>query len=614
MDVGSSPLSALTVLVLCMPGVFLAGRAVARWLGGAVDVRSVVAPGLSVAMWLLAVHIIGLVTHSFRRAFIAGTVGVAAFGVGSWIVQRRSRGVYFASAKPRIPRSYWVGALAATGLMAPMFITWCMHDEVIFVGHLSIPSQILNDIYPPRYTSMPAVLLRYHYGFDLLVACAAILTRLRMDRAIDFVTIACFFQSYLLFCVLGKRVLGRNGNLCAFLAIFGAGLPMATPGAPLNVGTMLGICQIEGLWLNPPFVSYFMQHPWTLGLPMALTATLVAMDSKSPKRRRMLLLVMLLVMLSLSQVVLFLTLSGALFMREVFQGPRRLVIQRAFVMALLLGVTGVLAYRMGGFFTPLPGMKGFGIVFRPGIVPTFVGNIQWIALTFGFLLPLGLAGFWFVRAERIFLGTLLTGSTVVILLFHYEKTWDILKFAVITALVLGILSSATIARIAAIRPRFLSVPLVVLLMGAATVAGIAHPLIFGANVPGIPAHWYKDAPLLAHEDMDAVKWLRARIRVGEIVYRNESASAGYAIWGGIPQGWIHNERSFGADPAAVYARDRLMQTRPPDRAAWAKQGFRYFVVAPADAWLRRLTSTWEKNGEARSVARFGSLEIIEIRK
>lgn len=612
MDVGSSPVASLTVLVLSLPGVFLAGRAMSRWLGGSTDVRSVVGPSLTVSIWLLAIHVVGLATRSFRIGFVLGTSAVALVGFGLWVRERRLHFSRSVGGPFRIRRSDWIGALLCMCFVAPMAVEWCMHDEVLFVGHLSIPAQMHNDIYPPRYASMPSILLRYHYGFDLLVACTSILTRLRMDRAIDLVTLICLGHTFLLLCVLGRRILGGRGIFCAFVALFGAGLPMATPHAPLDISTMLGICQIEGLWLNPPLISYFFQHPWTLGLPIALSATLVAMDSKSSRRRRMLTLVLLLVMLSLSQVVLFLSLSGALFVREAFHGPTRLMLRRSVAMLLLLGCIAVLAYAMGGFFTPLPGGTGFGIVFRPGVVSTLVGNFQWIASTFGLLVPLGLAGFFFVRRERIFLATLLAGSAAVFLLFHYEKTWDILKFAVITALVLGILASATIARLAAIRPRFVSIPVAIVLVAVTTMAGLAHPVIFGANLPGIPHHWIKDPPELSPDDVRAVTWLRRHIRPGEIAYRRDPMSIAYVVWGGIPQAWIHNERSFGLDPRAIAARDHLLQTRPAEKNAWRAQGIRFFVLSPLDKWERGLTSRWEKARQAKTVARIGSLDIIEI--
>lgn len=612
MEFDSSPLSALTVFVVCMPGVFLAGRASARWLGGSLDVRSVVAPGLSISIWLLAVHVAGLVSRSFRVGFIVGTLGVAIAGVSAWILERRRRLSGSDTARLRIPRRYWIGAIASTCLMTPMFVLWCMHDESIFLGHWAVPSQMLNGVYPPRYSALPNVLLRYHYGFDLLVACTSILTRLRLDHAIDFVTIPLYAHTFLLLCVLGRRIVGRNENLCAFIALFGAGLPMAIPGAPLNVATMLGMCQVEALWLNPPVVSYFMQHPWTLGLPIALCTTLVAMDSKSPARRRSIVVVLLLVMLSLSQIVLFASLCGALLVRGVFQGHSNSMLRRLASGSLMLVVVAVLAYAMGGFFTPLPGSAGIGIIFRPGVVPTFKGNLLWFACTFGFTLPLGLAGFFFIRRERAFFATLLAGTIAILLFFHYDKTWDIVKFGVISAVVLGFLSSATISRIATIRPHFLSFPFAIALVVGSTVAGVAHPVIYGANPPGIPPYWTKDPPLLAPADVEAVTWLRARLRVGEIVYRHEMKAIGYAVWGGIPHAQIHTERTHAVDPKAIVARDSLLQRRPSAKNAWRKEGIRYFVLSPADEQLLRLTAVWEQNGQAKTVWRSGSLRIVEI--
>ena len=64
----------------------------------------------------------------------------------------------------------WIAALLVTAYVAPTALGWSFHDEVLVTGHLSITSEIENGTYPPRHLSFPELELRYHYGFDLLVA------------------------------------------------------------------------------------------------------------------------------------------------------------------------------------------------------------------------------------------------------------------------------------------------------------------------------------------------------------------------------------------------------------------------------------------------------------
>src|SRR5205814_5577471 len=54
---------AFVLLVLLLPGVWLAGSAIARRLAREPVVARVLAPVLAVALWLTAIHAASLVTH-----------------------------------------------------------------------------------------------------------------------------------------------------------------------------------------------------------------------------------------------------------------------------------------------------------------------------------------------------------------------------------------------------------------------------------------------------------------------------------------------------------------------------------------------------------------------
>ena len=154
-----SPLSpACVALAFMLPGIVLAGRAVARWLVGE---RSALAlsPAISLALWLLPVHLLALARESFSFGLVAGTISVGMIGFLYTVVKFKTRSAHVSSHRSVTRRGLWLAALA-TALIVPMTIGWCLHDEVIFLGHMSIPAQMHNDVYPPRYLGLPQVSLR----------------------------------------------------------------------------------------------------------------------------------------------------------------------------------------------------------------------------------------------------------------------------------------------------------------------------------------------------------------------------------------------------------------------------------------------------------------------
>jgi hypothetical protein len=283
---------------------------------------------------------------------------------------------------------------------------------------------------------------------------------------------------------------------------------------------MVLLCDIEGLWLNPPIASYFFQHPWSLGLPIGVCALLVGAERAPWTARRCAVLGILLCMLSLSHIVLFLTLSGALLVHEAFSGSAphspglRLSGARALRMLVTLGLTVAVATWLGGFLLRSPHVKGYGIVFTPGPTKTLQGSVAWLLLTFGLLLPLGAVGLVFLRRYRVLLGTLAAGSIASLCLFRYAHSWDIVKFATVASLALSAPAAAAIARLFAARPAILGRGAAILALAGATAGGLAYPIAFGLNMEGLSALWPKAPPFLSGPDAVAVSWLRRRVRPG----------------------------------------------------------------------------------------------------
>ncbi|MGZ5972580.1 MAG: hypothetical protein ACXWPK_04090 [Isosphaeraceae bacterium] len=240
--------------------------------------------------------------------------------------------------------------------------------------------------------------------------------------------------------------------------------------------------------LNPPMISYFFQHPLALGLPLAVCATLIILDRRRAGFVRYISLALLLAALSFSQAVVFAALAGAIPVAEVFSDlsfTRRRVagVAAAVVVALLVGRAA------GGLFLPPPDGMGLSISLQAGVAATLIDTIVWHVLTYGLLLPLGACGFFFLPRGRLFLALLLAGSLGVLNLLRYAHSWDLVKFGTVAALALSIATSATVARVFALRPALLGVTLGLLLVGV-TADGLAFPLLFALDAKGIPLAMY----------------------------------------------------------------------------------------------------------------------------
>jgi hypothetical protein len=629
MEVPNPLPSALVLLALALPLVWLAGSSIARRAHVSAPVRALLTPALAVSAWLLAIHVAGKLTASFTRGLCAGTLVVSLAGAASWLRARASvERDRIASAPPaRLPLRMWLGAALGTAVVAPVALRWAFHDEVFPLGHMSIAAQIQNDVYPPRFIAFPGIELRYHYGFDVVVAVVTALTRLRVDRAIDAVTIASFFYMWCLLWLAGERFVGRGrGNLVAFLTLFGGGLLFyGTADETTRMTPFLGPRGVDGLWFNPPIFSYFFQHPFSLGLPLATAVLLLVTERGSRDGRRYLALGLLLVALSLSQIVLYLTVTGAVIVQEALSGPGSRE-ARPFTAALrghislgrLFGAAAVAliclfaATRLGGFFARTGGALKSDLVFHLGITNSIPGSFKWLVGTFGFLLPLGLWGLFVVRRARPFLGALVLGCLAVLFSIRHAHGWNIVKFATVAALALSIASGAAVARVLSLRA--IGRPLGALVIAGAVASGVTIAAILALDIRGIPSVWTRSAPKLSAPDLEALGWLRSHIKPGEIVYRNLTALHGYAIWGGVPEPWTGHDDSvqFGFSQARRDARARVLSTLPEDTGPYLREDIRYFVLDPRDQRLNTSADRWIEDGKARERARFGRLRIVEL--
>jgi hypothetical protein len=607
------PLSCVALL-LAIPGVWLAGRSAAHRLLRDRATAALVGPALALALWLLTVHVIAYAARSFVPGLVAGTLAVGALGYVAYAAWRLGDPLVVGPPPSRLP---WVLGAIAMAVIAPMALLWSFHDEATLAGHMAIASEMQNGVYPPRYLTFPSFELRYHYGFDVVAAAVTALTRLRVDRAMDAVTLPCFaWTGALAFRLCEVYTLPRRaratGVFGAALLLFGGGMPQVCAlGSPPSVPILIGQCAIHGLAVNPPFVSYFFQHPWTVGVPLALAALLVASDA-ARGWGRLAALGLLLLALSFTQIVLFFAVGGALLAAEAvprasertgLAGTLGLGATRVLSLATAIALAFAAARRLGGFFAPPPDGASYGLVAlaHTGVAGPLGDTVRWHLASFGLLLPLGLAGLFTRTRGRLVLAALVAGGLLVINVVRYGLSWDAVKFATVAAIALSLLAGAALAWLWYARPALPARALSVVLLLVALAPGLAHPVVFGLDLRGIPlGNFPKTAELLSPADEEAASWLRTRVAPSDVVYRSIPASYGYAPWAGLPEAWVEPQtRAFGFSPSRIAARLALLRQPPADPDRWLAQGVRWLVLDARDRRVGDIAAGWVTAGRAR---------------
>lgn len=617
--------SSFVFLLLLLPAIGLLGRAIANALGCERKMRVVITPALALAPWLLTMHVIGRMTHSFPIGLGVGTSLVALLGIVVFIIQRKTTRHYDHGRPPS--RWMWVGAVIAAAILAPTALGWHLHDELNATGHMSLAAQMLNGVYPPRHITFPHAEMNYHYGFDLLVATISALTRGRVDLVIDAIAVLFWGWSFCLAWVIGDRVTNSRGGIVASSLLFAGGIPgYCTKSEAPTVSEILGYCDIGGVWPNPPVASYFFQHPWTLGIPMALATVLIVSDRESRRVPRLCAVALLLAMLSLSQFTLFAALSASVVAQELFsaklppgRGLQRLLgggfsLQRGGMLLFAVLVALFVASQLGGFFSRDTDRHGPTLVVQWGVTGKPNTTWQWMIGSFGFLLPLGLLGLCFVRRIRVLGFCLIAGSLLVINTVRIKETWDIVKFATVGAISLGMLSGVTIDRLFSWKIRFLGRPLAILLFCATTASGFAYLYFFGSNHKSVPSFFPRTTTPLSGADAAVADFLRPRIKPGELVYRARVMTLPYAYWAGLPQVWTEKHaKTFGFSVGRIQRRENLFKKLPAAPEYYLQENVRWFVLdSYYDAALLKHADAWIKNGRATEVMKSGRLRVVEL--
>jgi hypothetical protein len=508
----------------------------------------------------------------------------------------------------------WISAAVAVVAIAPMTLEWAFHDELFYTGHMSMTAAIQNGSYPPRSLSFPAFDLRYHYGFALLNAALTSILRVRIDTGIDLIGLASWGYLFVLFWAMGDRLLGRGrGWITATVTLFGGGGFFLCAGTGTSAAsTLLGLCSTGGINVNPPFVSYFFQHPWAIGLPIGV-ALLATFYSEKPSVARYPTIGMLLVVLGICQFVLFAALAAALVVAEVFDRKPVSIRQGLIMLGVSATSLGVVT-RLGGFFAEAPAGSTLSLVAHPGVANGVLATTAWHAATYGLLLPLGLIGVLQMKRGRALVLCLVAGSLAIINTVRYPYSWDILKFATLASLGLSVAATVAIAHTLDLRPARRAI----LAGGAALLGSAAGGLVFvfvmTVDLPGIPENPFSRSPApVSRDDAAAISWLRRNVEPGQIVYRDHPQALSYAQWGGLPQVWIDDMvRRFGTPVALLEDRTRLLRQLPAAPDDYLNRGIAWFVLDPDDSRLLTLAQRWLDAGRAVVRANFGQLRVIEL--
>jgi hypothetical protein len=189
----------LPLLLFAIPGLMYAAVELNRAIFPSDDRPLCTLPAVALVLALLPTHILAL---AFGSLSIGLSVAWGLIGaVGYALILRGRRGNRPA---PLIDRSAWtkrlgIAALSTIPIVLPT-ILFNLHDEAYFNEHFAMIAHLQNGTYPPRYLYEPSLPLRYRYGFDIAGAIVTGLLRVRLDHAVDLLTLShsgqpCFFCS-----------------------------------------------------------------------------------------------------------------------------------------------------------------------------------------------------------------------------------------------------------------------------------------------------------------------------------------------------------------------------------------------------------------------------------
>ncbi len=506
--------------------------------------------------------------------------------------------------------------LVAIAAIAGPELRWSEHDECLVTGHVSLPLQIQNGIYPPRYSTFPQFEVRYHYAIDLAAAVfSTLLGRLEMQPSVHLLAVALWAYTFLLLWTLGQRLVAgaAAGPVMAFGVLLAGGAPYFSRSWPLSL-YLISDSGPGGTWITPPLISNFLQHPWSLGIPIFLLILLLLPLLETEPRNPWwwAAFSLLFAMLSFSQAVLFACLLPTIVVAASWSaGPDRRLAATCWSSAVwALGIL-VVARLLHGFFTPGTEPKAGSIDFQPYWQETSIEAwLTWNWDAMGLILPLGVAGFFVFPkgAGRLVLLILAAGGLLARNLLAYSHSWDIVKFSMVSQIALALLASALLAR--AMQRRATAVLGALGLVGC-IFFGVGWSAALALDMPGL---WFckELTPRPPAADQATIAFLRAHVREGEGVFTTQFPDA-YAVYGGLgTPSWDWGIASFGFSQSLFDQRRDLVDHLKLEPGPYLAQSFRWIVVRDNEQRLKDAAARWSDAGQAQLAAEFPPLKIYRL--
>lgn len=608
----------LWLLCFALPGVLFAGWALASGSTKKGRLRVMLSPGLAGVAWLATTHIAGRILKTYTGAVLVGTLVPALSGC-AFMIRQRMRG----ARSPSVPFGRWyspwmlVSMAVGTALMFPAAWNWCFHDEPGATGHLSLIFEMQRNIYPPRNLTFPRLEMPYHYGFDVAAAFVSEVLRIDPQRGIDVVTLVSWAYSWCLFWALGDELFGRRGGpTCAFLTLIGGGFPYYCGGtanaATTLAGHILNVCLERESLVNPTVSSYFFQHPWGFGIPIVGLIGVWLVASRFTSLVDGAVAILILIALDISQFAAW-TATMPILAATMVLGTRWRDRRQLLVPAITLGAAFSLARMLGGFWANHHA-GAFSLHLHAGINQSFSSSVLWNLRTFGPLLVglLGLPFFERGNRPRAFFAMVAVGGLLIVNLFVYGRSWDIVKFATFASLGFGVTSSGVIVRW--LRSRLVLVRIgavAVLLLAGLSTAGFL--LVVDLDLAPTSVTWiFGCAAGMVGPDFEAARWLRSHMRPEDVMYRRADVSPEYVTYGGIAQIWMGNAYALPIPDEVIAARSKLISDLPEGPEPYRGEGIRFFVLDGTEGKIGAIVHTWETKGTAHERARFGGLRIVEL--
>ncbi|NUM36203.1 MAG: hypothetical protein HUU50_16800 [Candidatus Brocadiae bacterium] len=607
----------IMLLLPLLPGIYFLANILMQKACGACEDIALFSPGVSLTLWLFFTHAFSLLLKNFALGLVASTVFLSFVGYFIFL-QKKSSLKIFSS----LPRAFMCAWILCVLFLVPSIFFWDFHDKMgSYSSHFSTTSQILNNIYPPRDFCFPDKLLNYHYGINTLFAMVTVLTRIPLDISIDIVTLFLWGYFLLLLASFGKKMFGEKAAIpCMILSAFVSGFPWVAGKNTSITYMLLGFYQIGNTDINPPLCSYFFQHPWTIGSPLAILIFLLLKIYEEKQIKNSFFCILLCLFcstLSFSNMTLFLSLTatvGIYYFYKLFLDKKDYS-HKFFIFLTLVIVIGF-AYFLSGFSNSIfhaQEMENFKIGFAlGGIAGDFESNILWNLASFGFVLPLGIIGLFFLPSMKEIFLILALGGIFISNNLRYASSWDIVKFATLAQLALSFPMAALLIRIC-------KIPLGKLLslcLGFFAIAwGISFHTVFFLSLPNnVYAESFRNSSIaksVTQEEVAAISWLRKNISAGEIVLSEYKNSLAYIYLGGFPQLWIDSiTQAYGFSQKLLERRHFFMKNFVSDYDLYKKENVRWVIADRNNSGkISSLVEMWKEKKYIEQKASFGTIGV-----